>query len=129
MKKTATILCCLLCIGFLAACNKNKKEPERKIYLTEEDYLQDLNREAATERRAAKPNKESNYLFNVVPETEPNVYFFNERLQPKVPDQPNDSEYKEEKRLWEKPKRYTPDEYYGMQGPQQSEQSNSYDDY
>ena len=115
----------------LAACSNNKKEPQRKIYLTEDDYLQDLNREAQTERRAAAPNKESNYVFNMVPETEPNVYFFNQRLEPKVPDQPNDSEYKNEKRLWQKPKRYTPDEYYGMQGSQDSSSSSSgygYDD-
>ena len=127
MKKITTVLCCLLCVGLLAAC-ANKKQPQRKIYLTEDDYLQDLNREAKTERRAAHPNKESNYVFNVVPEVEPNIYFFDERLQPKVPDQPSDSEYKNEKRLWTKPRRYTPDEYYGMQGPQESSDSYSYDD-
>lgn len=126
MKKIAIILGCMLCAGLFAACNNNKKEPERKIYLTREDYLQDLNREAQTERREAAPNKESNYVFNMVPETEPNIYFFNERLQPKVPDQPDDSEYKNEKRLWQKPRRYTPDEYYGMQ-PQQQESSNPWE--
>lgn len=126
MKKTATILCCLLCAGIFAAC-ANKKEPERKIYLTKDDYLQDLNRQANSERRAAAPNKESNYVFNVVPETEPNIYFFDERLQPKVPDQPNDSEYKNEKRLWQKPRRYTPDEYYGMQPQEEKSSYSSYD--
>ena len=106
-------------MGFLAACNQNQKEPQRKIYLTEDDYMQDLNREANTERRAVAPNKESNYVFNVMPETEPNVYFFNERLQPKVPNEPLETDYKKEKRLWEKPGRFSPDEYYGMQdGPE-----------
>ena len=124
MKKTFAILGCLLCMGFLAACNQNQKEPQRKIYLTEDDYMQDLNREANTERRAVAPNKESNYVFNVLPETEPNVYFFNERLQPKVPNEPLDTDYKKEKRLWEKPERYSPDEYYGMQ-----EGTENYEDY
>ena len=124
MKKTITVLCCLLCVGLLAACSN--KKPERKIYLTEDDYLQDLNREANSERRVVRPNKESNYVFNMVPETEPNIYFFDERLQPKVPDQPGDSEYKNEKRLWQKPRRYTPDEYYGMQAPQGGSSSSSY---
>ena len=114
MKKIVAILCCLLCVGFFAAC-RQKKETPRKIYLSREDYLKDLNGEANAERREVQPNKESNYVFNFKPESEPSIYFFDERLQPKVPDQPSDSDYKNEKRLWTKPRRYTPDEYYGFQ--------------
>ena len=118
MKTIAKLLVFVLCVGFVTACNTNAKKKEkynRKIYLTEEDYLEDLSEEAAKERREAQPLVESEYIFNAVPETEKAVYFFDDRQQPKVPGQPNDADYKREKRLWEKPKRYTPDEYYGMQ--------------
>ena len=119
MKTTFRIVALLLCAGFLAACAHTKSQSEyerRKIYLTEQDYLDDLGQEAVKERREAAPTEQSEYIFNMVPETEKAVYFFDERQQPKIPGQPSDSDYKREKRLWEKPKRYTPDEYYGMQG-------------
>ena len=119
MKTIAKLLVLILCVSFVAACNTNAKKKEkynRKIYLTEEDYLEDLGEEAAKERRETPPVVESEYIFNAVPETDKGVYFFNERQQPKVPGQPSDAEYKREKRLWEKPKRYTPEQYYGMQG-------------
>ena len=48
------VLCMLL--GTLGACTTNKQRQEkynRKIYLTEEDYLEDLTTEAAKERREA----------------------------------------------------------------------------
>jgi len=118
MKTIAKLLVFVLCVGFVTACNTNAQKKEkynRKIYLTEADYLEDLSEEAAKERREAQPLVESEYIFNAVPETEKAVYFFDDRQQPKVPGQPNDADYKREKRLWEKPKRYTPDEYYGMQ--------------
>ena len=118
MKVFTKLVLCLFCAGVLAACASEQKEDtpnNRKIYLTEEDYMEDLSAQAAQERREAPPAAESEYIFNAVPETEKNVYFYDERQQPKVPGQPSDSDYKKEKRLWEKPKRYTPEQYYGMQ--------------
>ena len=132
MKILARPLVLVLCVGFVAACNTNEKKKEkynRKIYLTEEDYLEDLSDEAAKERREVPALAESEYIFNSTPETDKAIYFFDERQQPKVPGLPNDSDYKREKRLWEKPKRYTPDEYYGMQeGGGGSSEESSYDE-
>lgn len=119
MKIFPALLAGVLCAGLLTACNTNEKRKEkynRKIYLTEEDYMEDLSREAVRERRETPPNVESEYIFNVGPEEEKTIYFFDERQQPKVPGQPSEADYKKEKRLWKKPKRYTPEEYYGMQG-------------
>ncbi|MBO7238719.1 MAG: hypothetical protein J6U96_05555 [Elusimicrobiaceae bacterium] len=117
-----------LCVGIMA-CQSNKKntrqEPYRKkIYLTEQDYLDDLSKEAAAERREAKPNPESNYVFNVLPETPKNVYFFDERVQPKIPGVPSEREYKNTKRLWQKPRRFSPDQYYGDGGAPAASASN-----
>lgn len=136
MKTFAKILALLLCVSVFSACNTNKQKQEkynRKIYLTEEDYLEDLTAEAVKERREAQPAAESEYIFNVQPETQDNVYFFDERQRPKVPGQPSDADYKKEKRLWTKPRRYTPDEYYGMQGDGasggSSSEESSYESY
>jgi len=119
MKTFIKLLILCLVVGMVSACNTNKQKQEkynRKIYLTEEDYLEDLTAEAAKERREAPAQVESEYIFNVQPQVSDNVYFFNKRLEPKVPGEPLAEEYKNEKRLWVKPRRYTPDEYYGMQG-------------
>lgn len=118
MKTLAKLLIFFLCVGMLSACTTNKQRQEkynRKIYLTEEDYLEDLMEDAAKERREAPAQVESDYIFNIQPQVSDNVYFFDQRQQPKVPGQPAVSEYKKEKRLWTKPRRYSPDEYYGMQ--------------
>jgi len=128
MKIKAVIF--LLCVGLVAACSSNSRiEDEnstpRKIYLTEQDYLDELGEEAAKERREAPPAEESEYIFNVTPETDKTIYFFDERQQPKVPGQPNEADYKKEKRLWQKPKRYTPEQYYGMQGEGASSETSS----
>ena len=48
--------------------------------------------------------------------TDTNIYFFDKHQQPKVPGEYTANDYKSEKRLWKKPKRYTPEQYYGMQG-------------
>lgn len=122
------VLICI-CAG-LAACHttnaSNKKQADankqyqRKIYLTEDDYLEDLDKTAFTERRQAKPNTESQYVFEKLPETEKNVYFFDERVRPMVPGQPSERDYKKTKRLWEKPKRYSPEQYYGNQAAAQT---------
>ena len=134
MKTFPALLAVIVCAGLLAACTTNKQREEkyhRKIYLTEEDYLEDLSKDAVKERRETPPNVESEYIFNVAPETVKNVYFFDERQQPKVPGQPSEADYKKEKRLWQKPKRYTPEQYYGMQAPaedsSQSETSSAMD--
>ncbi len=127
MKKLSILLAFVLCAGFLTACNTNEKRKEkynRKIYLTEEDYLEDLSKDAVKERRETPPNVESEYIFDIGPEEQKNIYFFDERQQPKVPGQPSESDYKKEKRLWKKPKRYTPEQYYGMQ-PQAEEEGAS----
>lgn len=132
MKTFIKLLVLCLMVGMISACNTNKQKQEkynRKIYLTEEDYLEDLTAEAAKERREAPAQVESEYIFNIQPQVSDNVYFFNQRLQPKVPGEPLAEEYKNEKRLWVKPRRYTPDEYYGMQGSSSSsssEESSSY---
>jgi len=119
-----------LCTIIVAACSENISESERthrKIYLTEEDYLEDLTAEAVKERREAPAQVESDYIFNIQPLVEDNVYFFDERQQPKIPGQPSAKDYKHEKRLWTKPRRYTPDEYYGLQGGS-SGSSSSYEE-
>lgn len=118
MKKFIYLAVCSICVLGLAACASNSKEENynrKKIYLTEQDYLDDLGEAAQAERREAKPNTESDYIFELLPETEKNVYFFDERVRPMVPGQPSERDYRKTKRLWEKPKRYSPDQYYGSQ--------------
>lgn len=116
----------------LAACAGNQTQEEktqppyqRKIYLTEQDYLDDLDKQAHAERREAKPNTESDYIFEVQPETQKNVYFFDERTRPMVPGEPSEREYKKTKRLWEKPRRYSPEQYYANQPPAAATDSSS----
>lgn len=132
MKIIGKLLIFVLCLGFVAACNTHEKKKEkynRKIYLTEEDYLEDLGSEAEKERRETQPLPESEYIFNIGPEEDKNIYFFDNRQQPKVPGIPSEADYKKEKRLWKKPKRYSPEEYYGMQGEAEEEESSSTSDY
>ena len=104
----------------MVACKSNTREINgeryaKKIYLTKEDYMEDLKQTA--QRRELQPNKESDYIFNVVPQVteDTNIYFFNKRQEPIVPGEYSAQDYKNEKRLWKKPKRYTPEQYYGMQ--------------
>ena len=136
MKKYTYMLGILLLTAWIGACKSgdtqtvNGQRVAKKIYLTKEDYMEDLNHAAQIDRREAQPNTESNYLFNTVPHAnaDPNIYFFDKRQQPKVPGEYSPQDYKNEKRLWTKPKRYSPDEYYGMQGGQETNASeqNSY---
>lgn len=130
------LLCAVICLGLTACAGSSKKQDEnynrKKIYLTEEDYLEDLDKQAYAERREAKPNTESNYIFEIQPETQKNVYFFDDRTQPMVPGEPSERDYKKTKRLWERPRRYSPDEYYGGQpaaAPAATEDNSSYDSY
>ena len=123
MKKLAVFGIFVVAVSFLAACKSNTREINgeryaKKIYLTKEDYMEDLKDSAAKDRRELQPNRESDYIFNVVPQVteDTNVYFFNKRQEPKVPGEYSAQDYKSEKRLWKKPKRYTPEQYYGMQG-------------
>lgn len=137
MKKLILFVLCLgICLGSVACTSNSKKQDEKynrkKIYLTEEDYLEDLDKQAYAERREAKPNTESNYIFELQPETQKNVYFFDERTQPMVPGQPSERDYKKTKRLWERPRRYSPQEYYGDQtaaAPAETTDTSSYDSY
>ena len=132
MKTAFKLFILVLCLGLISACTTNEKRKEkynRKIYLTEEDYLEDLGTEAEKERRETKPLTESEYIFNIGPEEQKEVYFFDERQQPKIPGQPSDADHRKEKRLWQKPKRYSPEEYYGMQGDSSTEDSSSGYDY
>lgn len=127
------LLLSVFCFG-LAACSSSQTKEEqppyqRKIYLTEEDYLEDLDRQAYTERREAKPNVESEYIFDVQPDTQKNVYFFDDRTQPMVPGVPSERDYRKTKRLWEKPRRYSPDQYYGGQPAAAADTSSSTDTY
>jgi len=143
MNKTFQFILLTLCGLGLVACaankstqNETKQDAPRKIYLTEDDYMEDLNQQAYKTRREAKPNTESQYLFELLPETEKNVYFFDERVRPMVPGEPSEREYKKEKRLHQKPKRYSPEQYYGNGGqtaeestPEQSYGGNSSGNY
>ncbi len=134
MKKLVFLFVFIAAVSFLAACKSNDNRQiggeryAKKIYLTKEDYLEDLKQTA--QRRELQPNKESEYIFNVVPETEKDteVYFFDKRQNPKVPGEYSAQEYKSEKRLWKKPKRYTPEQYYGMQDNSNTN-SNTEEDY
>ncbi len=126
------LVSCVFCLGVLTACSsKNRQQkPAKKIYLTKEDYQEDAAHAAEIERREAQPNYESDYIFNAYPQTDPNVYFFDKRQQPKIPGEYAAKDYKNEKRLWKKPKRYTPDEYYGMQqGPSENTTTAQSSDY
>lgn len=119
MKRASILLIVLAATGLLlgACSSKNsRRRAPKKLYITPEDYQEDIGNAAEVERRAAQPNYESDYLFNAYPETDPNIYFFDKRQQPKIPGEFSDKEYKNEKRLWVKPKRYSPEEYYGLQG-------------
>ena len=124
MKNWVFLFIFVAATGGLMACKSqetheiNGERYAKKIYLTKEDYMEDLKTAADWDRRELQPNKESEYIFNVIPQADKDadVYFFDKRQNPKVPGEYTDQEYKSEKRLWKKPKRYTPEQYYGMQG-------------
>jgi len=135
MKKWTFLVALYALVGLLGACQSSLNTQEdgeryaKKIYLTKEDYMEDLGNAASVERRELQPNVESKYIFNVTPQNteDPTVYFFDKHQQPKVPGEYTANDYKNEKRLWKKPKRYTPEQYYGMQGSGDSG-GNSYED-
>lgn len=134
MRKLAYLFAICAIASFMGACKStgdtqenNGERYAKKIYLTKEDYLEDLGNVAEVDRRDLQPNVESEYIFNVVPQNtdDPTIYFFDKHQQPKVPGEYTANDYKSEKRLWKKPKRYTPEEYYGMQGSDNSSGSSS----
>lgn len=137
MKKWTFLIALGALVGLLGACQSSldtQEDSERyakKIYLTKEDYMEDLGNAANQERRDLSPNVESKYIFNVTPQQteDVTVYFFDKHQQPKVPGEYTANDYKNEKRLWKKPKRYTPEQYYGMQGDNNSSENNSGYDY
>lgn len=121
-------------ITFTACANKKDKEKlyHRKIYLTEQDYLNDIHpKPPMNDRREDKPVVESEYIFRVKPEKE--IYFFDYRNQPQIPGEPGEREYRDTKRLWNKPKRYSPQQYYGTDAQQEASEpapeTSPYDTY
>lgn len=132
MKQGVFVLGVCLMVGLLGACQSdtrtiNGQRYAKKIYLTKEDYLEDIGNVAEQDRREVQPNRESEYIFNVIPQAteDTSVYFFDKHQQPKVPGQYTAQDYKNEKRLWRKPKRYAPAQYYGTQGDSGSDNSES----
>ena len=69
--------------------------------------------EAQAERRGEAPIIESNYIFKV--KQDKSVYSYDKHNQVWT-DQRSNSEYKETKRLWSKPKRYDAATYYEENG-------------
>ncbi len=77
---------------------------------TAEDRAADVALEAQAERRGEPPLLESNYIFKV--KQNKGVYSYDQHNQVWT-DQRSAREYKETKRLWEKPKKYDASKYYG----------------
>ena len=79
MKKWTFLFVFIAAVSFLAACKSNNNRQigseryAKKIYLTKEDYLEDLKQTA--QRRELQPNKESEYIFNVTVEPESEYVF------------------------------------------------------
>ncbi len=78
------------------------------IYQSEADRQREIEIAAQRERRATAPMVESDYIFRVMPDK--GTYMYDEYNQV-VTDDPKLVDYKETKRLWNKPKRFTPDVY------------------
>ena len=132
MKHIVVLLIAWSAAGLLlggCSSDKSRQQTAKKIYLTLEDYQEDLGKTADIARREAQPDYQADYVFNVYPQTEPNIYFFDKHQQPKVPGEFSDKDYQNEKRLWKKPRRYSPDEYYGLQGGEDSAGSGSENNY
>ncbi len=77
---------------------------------TADDRAADVALEAQAERRGEPPLLESNYIFKV--KQNKGVYSYDQHNQVWT-DQRSAREYKETKRLWEKPKKYDASKYYG----------------
>jgi len=79
----------------------------------ETDYMKEREAAAQSERRAQPPLVESNYIFNVMPDK--GTYSFDEYNQVWTGER-RLNEYKETKRLWNKPKRFR-GESFGAAAP------------
>lgn len=86
---------------------------------TAEDRAADVALEAQAERRGEPPLLESNYIFKV--KQNKGVYSYDQHNQVWT-DQRSAREYKETKRLWEKPKKYDASKYYGESSASSSEE-------
>jgi hypothetical protein len=76
-------------------------------FQTPEERARQVEIDSQRERRAQAPLVESNYIFRVMPDRK-NVYSYDEYNQVWT-DEPKVKDYKETKRLWNKPKRYEGD--------------------
>ena len=92
---------------------------------TEEDRAADVALEAQAERRGEPPLLESNYIFKV--KQNKGVYSYDQHNQVWT-DERSAREYKETKRLWEKPKKYNASKYYGESSSSSSSEEYSYED-
>ena len=91
---------------------------------TAEDRAADVAYEAQAERRGEAPLVESNYIFKV--QQNKGVYSYDQHNQV-WKDERTSKEYKENKRLWEKPKKYAANTYYGESSSSSEEVSYSED--
>jgi hypothetical protein len=80
--------------------------------------------EAQSERRANPPLVESNYFFRIMPDR--GVYSYDEYNQVWT-DAPKDKDYKEEKRLWNKPKRHQGESAGGAPAEPAAQNPSDYD--
>lgn len=76
---------------------------------TDEERAAEVAAQAQAERRGEPPLIESNYIFRVKPAK--SVYSYDQHNQV-WKDERSSREYKETKRLWEKPKKYAANQYY-----------------
>lgn len=102
-----------------------EKKPPKELtaadhlaFQTEDDRAAQVAIAAQQERRARAPIVESNYLFQIIPPA--NVYSYDEYGRV-WDDSPQDKNYKEEKRLWAKPKRYRGDYEPAPPAPKETE--------
>lgn len=92
--------------------------------LSEEDRAAEVAAQAQAERRGEAPLLESNYIFKV--KQNKGVYSYDQHNQV-WKDERSSREYKENKRLWEKPKKYAAATYYGEGSSSSEEYSYSED--
>ena len=79
---------------------------DTRAFQTADERAADVALAAQAERRAQPPLVESDYIFQVIPHK--NVYSYDEYNRVWT-DEPKAKDYKEEKRLWTKPKRHKGD--------------------
>ena len=91
---------------------------------TEAERAAQVAAESQAERRGEPPLIESNYIFKV--QQHKGVYSYDQHNQVWT-DQRSAREYKETKRLWEKPKKYAASTYYASSGDSSEEVSYSED--